>query len=86
MNDMQQEMIKMWRTSWESCVKTAKMVQDQSEKMLELYVSQGEAIQEESKNLLKEGIKAAKDAQETYLKTVEENLKKFEETATAQPV
>ncbi len=84
MTNPRQEMLKMWKSSWESCIKNVGMMQDQSEKMLDLCVTQGETLQDEAKNLLKEGMKNAKEAQKTYLDAVEDNFKKFEEIVTDQ--
>jgi len=82
MDDVRMEMFKVWRSSWESYVKTLTMMQDQGEKMLDLFCTQSESLQEGTKKLIEEGISNAKEAQKSYLKAVEENMKKIEEILT----
>ena len=79
MDDVREEMLKGWRSSWESYVKTLTMMQEQGEKMLELLFTQGETVQEETKGLLKEWMANAKGTQTSYLQAMEDNLKKIEE-------
>jgi hypothetical protein len=79
MDDVRMDMLKLWKSSWESYVKTLATMQEQGEKMLDLLFTQSESLQEETKKLVKEWMVNAKDAQKSYLQTVEENLKKIEE-------
>ena len=79
MDNMGLEMFKMWKSSWESYVKNLQMMQDQGDKMLDLFLTQSDAVREETKNMLREGMRNAQQAQKTYFETVEENFKHFEE-------
>ena len=79
MDNMGLEMFKMWKSSWESYVKNLQMMQDQGDKMLDLFLTQSDAVREETKNMLREGMRNAQQAQKTYFETVEENFKRFEE-------
>lgn len=79
MDDVRMEMFKGWRASWESYVKTLTMMQEQGEKMLEMLFAQSETVQDETKKLAKEWMVNAKEAQKSYLQTMEENLKKIED-------
>jgi polyhydroxyalkanoate synthesis regulator phasin len=72
-------MVKTWKSSWSNYVKTLTSLQEQGQKMLDLYFSQAETAQNEAKKVLQEGLKNAQDAQTAYIKAVEDNLKKFEE-------
>ena len=79
MNDVRVEMLKGWRSSWESYVKSLSMMQVQGEKMLEMLFAQSESAQDETKKVIKQAIENAKDAQNSYFQAVEENLRKIEE-------
>jgi polyhydroxyalkanoate synthesis regulator phasin len=79
MDDIRLEILKGWRSSWESYVKTLTMMQEQGEKMLDLLFTQSDSVREESKKLIKDGLDNAKEAQKSYLDSVEENLKKIED-------
>ena len=76
--DLQKEMLKMVKASWETYFQMLETVQEQSEKMMELMVSQGEALQSESKNALRQWLDNAKKTQAEYKKVMEENLSKLE--------
>lgn len=73
------EMFKMWKTSWESYVKTLQMMQEQGDKMLDHFLSQSDAVREETKKMLREGMSNAQQAQKAYIQSVEENFARFEE-------
>jgi inorganic pyrophosphatase len=79
MEDVRTEMLKTWKSTWANYVKTLTSLQEQGQKMLELYFSQSENVQAETQNVLKEGLKNAQEAQMAYVKAVEDNLKKFED-------
>jgi len=79
MDKVHEEMFKVWRSSWENYVKTLSMVQEQGEKMLDLFFTQSGTLQEDTKKLIKEGMVNLKEAQKSYFQAVEENLKKMEE-------
>ena len=80
MDKVHEEMFKVWRSSWENYLKTLSMVQEQGEKMLDLFFTQSGTLQEETKKLIKEGMANLKEAQKSYFQAVEENLKKIEES------
>jgi hypothetical protein len=86
MEDIRSEMLKTWKSTWTNYVKTLTNMQEQGQKMLELYFSQSENAQTESQKVLKEGLKNAQDAQMAYVKAVEDNLKKFEEMISQKKV
>jgi hypothetical protein len=79
MEDVPKEMLKMWKTSWEGYVKNLTMMQEQGERMFELLLTQSGSVREEAIKLVKEGISSAKEAQKTYVDTVQENIKKIED-------
>jgi hypothetical protein len=76
--EMQNEMLKMMKASWETYFQMLETVQEQSEKMLELVVNQGEALHSEAKTALRQWLDNAKKTQAEYRKVMEENLKKLE--------
>ncbi len=81
MEDIRTEMLKAWKSGWEGYVKTLTSMQEQAQKALDLYFSQSKNVQDEAKKVLQEGLKNVHEAQMTYVKAVEDNLKKFEEMA-----
>jgi hypothetical protein len=78
MEKIHEEMFKAWRLSWENYVKTLTALQEQGEKMLDLFFTQMGSLQQEGKKIFQEGIANMKAAQKTYLRTVDENLEKME--------
>ncbi len=79
MENMGFETFKMWKSSWESYVKTLQAMQEQGDKMLDLFLAQSDAVREETKKMLREGMSNAQQAQKAYFQAVEENFKRFEE-------
>jgi hypothetical protein len=79
MDDIRVEMLKGWKSSWTSYVDTLTMMQDQGEKMIDLFFTQSENVQKETKKLMKEGMSNAQEAQRSYFQAVDENLNKMEE-------
>ena len=79
MEDVQKQMMKLWRSSWETYVKTLSMMQEQGDKMLDLLFTQSGTAQEETRKLMKDWVANIKEAQKTYIQTVEENLKRIED-------
>lgn len=51
---MNKEMMKFWKAQWEAYLKTVFAMQEQGERMLELMFSQGGAMQDESKRMIKD--------------------------------
>ena len=86
MEEVRTEMVKNWKTAWANYVNILTALQGQSEKMFELYCSQSNTMRSEVKKLFSEGLKNFQDAQFTYIKAIEDNLKKFEETASQYKV
>lgn len=79
MDKMGLDMFKMWKTSWESYVKTLQMMQEQGDKMLDVFLAQSDTVRDETKKILKEGMNNAQQAQKVYFQAVAENLKRFED-------
>ena len=79
MEDVRMEMLKMWKTSWEGYVKTLTMMQEQGERMCDLFLNQSDSVRDETQRIIKEGMTTTKEAQNNYVKTVEENVAKMEE-------
>ncbi len=76
--DVQKEMLKMVKSSWETYFRMLETVQEQSEKMMELMITQGETLHGESKTALRQWVDNAKKTQAEYRKVMEENLEKLE--------
>jgi hypothetical protein len=75
-------MLKNWKSLWSNYVSALTSMHEQGEKMLDLYFSQSDNLRTEAKKLLKEGLKNAQDAQMSFIKAFEDNLKNFEEKST----
>lgn len=73
------ELLKVWKTSWESYLKTVNTLQEQGDKMMELMLNQSDAYREEAKKLIKEWAQNTKEIQKNYLEAIQENWKKLEE-------
>ncbi len=76
---MNKEMLKFWRAQWEAYLKTFFAMQEQGERMLELMFSQGGAVQDESKKMMKDWTTKSKKMQKMYLDMVDANFRKLEE-------
>jgi len=79
MDDIRVDMLKGWRSSWESYVNTLNTMQEQGEKMIDLLFTQSENVQKETKSLIKESMSHAQEAQKSYFQAVDENLNKMED-------
>lgn len=77
--EMQKEFFQLVKANLETYFQAQEMLQSQSEKMLDILISQSEAIQTEGKQLLKKWLENLKKAGVEYRKVLEENLKKSEE-------
>lgn len=77
--DLQKEMLKLWKSSWEAYLKTIQAMSDQGSKMLELMLGQSDQLSDEFKKSLKEWSANAKSLQDQYVQSVEENIKKMED-------
>ena len=73
-----EEMIKFLRTSWETYLKILETLQSQTEKALEMILTQSDALREEGKKMVKKWMELMKEGQEQYRKMMEENLSKLE--------
>jgi hypothetical protein len=73
------EMMKLWKQSWESYLKTLEAFQEQGEKMAELMLGQNPFLPEEAKKLFQEWVSHSQGMQKMYLDMVQENIKRMEE-------
>jgi len=73
-----EEMVKFIRTSWETYLKILETLQSQTEKALEMILTQSDALREEGKEMVKKWMELMKEGQEQYRKMMEENLSKLE--------
>ncbi len=73
-----EQMLGFLKASWEGYLRMMQTLQTQTEKVVELMLNQGEALQEESKQMLEKWVAMMKQAQDQYQKMMTENLKKME--------
>ena len=73
------QILGMWKSSWETYVKTLKAAEEQSDRMLDLMLQQSDTFQEESKKQIKELVNNYKKVGRSYLDAVEQNVNKIEE-------
>ena len=73
------QVLGMWKSSWETYVKTLKAAEEQSDRMLDLMLQQSDTFQEEAKKLVKEWVKNSKEVSKSYLDAVEQNVNKIDE-------
>jgi polyhydroxyalkanoate synthesis regulator phasin len=69
----------MWKTSWETYLKTLKATEEQGDRMLDLMLQQSDNLQEEGKKLVRQLIDNSKKVSKSYLDAVEQNIKKMED-------
>ncbi len=74
------QLLGMWKGSWETYVKTLKAAGEQSDRMLDIMLQQSEALQEETKKLIKEWASNYRKISRSYLDAVEQNVSKIVET------
>jgi len=74
------QLLGMWKSSWETYVKTLKAAEEQGDRMLDLMLEQSGAFQEETKKLVKEWVNNYKKTSKSYLDAVEQNVNKIVET------
>jgi hypothetical protein len=79
MEQMYGEMFKLWKFSWESYKNNLALMQQQAEKMLELFFSQSQSLQEGAQKNVKDMLATAQKAQASYIQTMEDAFKKIED-------
>jgi polyhydroxyalkanoate synthesis regulator phasin len=79
MEPIYSEMFKLWKFSWDSYKNNLTAMQEQAEKMLELFFSQGQSLQEGARKNVKDILGTAQKAQAAYIQTMEEALRKIED-------
>jgi len=72
------EMVRFLKASWETYLRMMETIQAQTEKILEVMLSQSGALQEEGKQMIKQWSEMMKQSQQQYKKMMEENLAKLE--------
>ena len=74
------QMIDFNKTAFDNSFNTMGMLQEQTEKMMDTFVSQAVWLPEEGKKAINEWVKAYKKGREDFKKSVDENFKKVEDT------
>jgi hypothetical protein len=72
------EMVRFMKASWETYLRIMETIQAQTEKILEVMLTQSSAVQDEGKQMIKQWTEMMKEAQAQYKKIMEENLSKLE--------
>jgi len=84
MEQMYGEMFKLWKFSWDSYKNNLSAMQEQAEKMLDLFFSQSQSLQEGTRKNVKDILGTAQKAQTAYIQTMEETLRKIEDIMAKQ--
>ena len=74
-----EQVLRMWKGSWETHVKTLKTAEAQGCRVLNLMLLQSGSLKEETKKEIKEWISSSKKVSKSYMDAVEQNVSKFEE-------
>ena len=74
--DLGKEFFKVLQTSVDNTMDMLSMLQEQNEKFFNLITEHSLTTQTQGKKVLNEWLKKGKEAQETYRKILEENLRK----------
>lgn len=72
------EMVRFLKASWETYLRIMETIQSQTEKIVEVMLTQSGTLQEEGKQMIKQWTEMMKEAQAQYKKIMEENLAKLE--------
>jgi hypothetical protein len=78
-------MIQYNKTAFDTSFKTMTMLQEQTEKTMNVFMEQAAWLPEEGKKAINEWIKAYKKGCEDFKKVVDENFKKVEEFFASFP-
>jgi len=81
---MSKEMFKLWEQSWQPYFKTITAMQDQSDRMMELMLSQNPLLPEETKKFMLEWGAQARKIQQGYVELVQGNIRKVQELIEKQ--
>ena len=73
------QILGMWKSYWETYVKTLKAAEEQGDRMLDLMLQQSDVFQGEAKKLIREWINNTKKVSKSYLDAVEQNVGKIDE-------
>ena len=76
--DMLKQMIDFNKSAYENAFKNMNMLQEQMEKVINLYIDQASGMSEEGKKAAKEWASMYLKGFEDYRKLVDENFKKLE--------
>lgn len=79
MEQMYGEMFKLWKFSWESYKNNLTLMQQQSERMLDLFCSQSKSFQAGAQKNVKDILATAQKAQDSYIQAMEDAFKKMED-------
>lgn len=79
MEQMYAEMFKVWKFSWDSYKHNLAAMQEQAEKMLDLFFNQSHSFQEGTRKNVKDILGTTQKAQASYIQTMEEALQKIED-------
>lgn len=72
------QILGMWKSAWETYVKTIKVAEEQSDRVLDLMLQQSSTLQEVTRNLVKDWVNNSKNLGNSYLDAVEQNVSKIE--------
>lgn len=72
------QMIDMNKTSFDSAFSTMTMIQDQMEKIIDMYLNQASGMDSESRKTLAEWSKIYRNGFDAFKKTVDDNFKRVE--------
>jgi len=73
------QVLKLWKASWETYLKTIKAADEQGGRLLDLMLEQSDSLQESAKKLVKQWVENSREISKSYLDTIEQNVKKIEE-------
>ena len=72
-------LVLFWKSSWESYKNILALMQEQADKMSELFFSQSQSLQKGVQKNVKDMLSAAQKAQTAYIQAVDDALKKIED-------
>lgn len=78
------QMLDLWKSSWETYLKTVKAAEEQGDRMLDLMLRQSDTMQDEAKKMVRQWVQNAKEVSKTYLDAVEQNVGKIDDFLAAK--
>lgn len=83
-NKIAKQMVDFYKTTYDNTFNAMTMLQDQTERMVSMFLEQATWLPEQGKKALNEWVQAFKKGREEFKKAVDESFKKVEDFFTSE--